>query len=109
VSSKETKPGVFVGNYLVELTEYTCLISIINTTEESVEITALVTVEKPRVSNSASILALQKAKSESYKFIQKRKENLRKQLRLEHLNREKKAVEEICENFCDIFHFKKIP
>jgi len=43
---------------------------------------------------------MQKAKSENYESIQERKENLRKQLRLEHLNREeKKAVEEICEDF----------
>jgi len=47
VSSEETKSGVFIGNCLVELTKYTCPISIINTTEESVEITTLlVTVDK---------------------------------------------------------------
>jgi len=51
---------------------------------------------------------LQQAKSKNYESIQKRKENLRKQLRLEHLNREeKKAIEEVCENFCDIFHLEQ--
>jgi len=60
------------------------------------------------VNNRASILALQEAKSEHYESIKERKENLRKQLRLEHLNREeKKAIEEICENFCDIFHLQQ--
>jgi len=33
VSSKETKPGIFIGNCLVEPEDYTCPISIINTTE----------------------------------------------------------------------------
>jgi len=109
VSSEETKPGVFIGSYLVEPEEYTCPISIINTTEEFVEITTpFVTVNKLQTSDRASILALQQAKSENYESIQKRKENLRKQLRLEHLNREeKKAIEEICENFCNMFHLEQ--
>jgi len=82
---------------VVEPEEYTCPISIINTTKESVEITTpLVTVDEIRVSNRASILALQKAKSENYESIQERKENLRQQLRLEHSNKEeKRAVEKI--------------
>jgi len=66
-SSEETKPGVFIGSCLVEPEEYTCPVSVINTTKESVEITTpLVTVDKLRVSNRASILVLQKAKSDSY-------------------------------------------
>jgi len=36
---EETEPEVFIDNCLVEPEEYTCPISIINTTEESVEIT----------------------------------------------------------------------
>jgi len=51
---------------------------------------------------------LRETKNENYESIQERKENLRKQLRVEHLNREeKKAVEEICEDFCDIFHLEQ--
>jgi len=109
VSSEKTKPGVFIGSCLVEPEEYTCPISVINTTEESVEITTpLVTVDELQTSDHASILALQQAKSENYESIQKRKENLRKQLRLEHLNRkEKKIIEEVYENFCDIFHLEQ--
>jgi len=54
VSSAETKPGIFIGNCLVEPEEYTCPISIINTTEESVEITTpLVTIDEIRVSDRA--------------------------------------------------------
>jgi len=112
VSSEEIKPEVvFIDNYL-ELNEYTYSISIINTTKEFVEITTpLVTVDKIRVRNCASILALQKVKNESYESIERKDEkrkNLRKQLCLEHLNKEeKKIIEEICEDFCNIFHFKK--
>jgi len=77
VSSKKTKPGVFIGSCLVELEEYTCPISVINTTEESVEITTpLVTIDELRVSNRVSILALQQAKSENYESIQKRKKKI---------------------------------
>jgi len=109
VSSQEAKPGVFIGSCLVEPEEYTCPISIINTTEESVEITTpLVTVDELHVNDRASILALHQAKNENYEAMQERKEKVRKQLRLEHLNREeKKAIEEICENFCDIFHLEQ--
>jgi len=65
VNSEETKSGVFIGSCLVEPEEYTCPITISNTTEESVEITTpLVTVDEIRVSNRASILALQKALQE---------------------------------------------
>jgi len=109
VSSQETKPGVFIGGCLVEPEGYTCPISVINTTEESVEMTTpLVTVDELRGNDRASILTLQQAKSENYEPMQERKEKLRKQLRLEHLNREeKKAIEDICENFCDIFHLEQ--
>jgi len=108
VSSEETKPGIFIGSCLVEPEEYSCPISIMNTTEEFVEIaTPFVTIDEIRVNSRASILALQEAKSEHYESIRERKANLRKQLRLEHLNKkEKKAVEEICEDFCDIFQLE---
>jgi len=76
ISSEETKSGIFIGSCLVEPEEYTCPISVINTTEESVEITtSLVTVLQPYVidelqtSKRASILALQQAKSENYELI----------------------------------------
>jgi len=77
--------------------------------EESVEFTTpVVTIDELRMSDRTSILALQQAKSENYESIQERKKNLRKQLRLEHLNREeKRAIEEICEDFCDIFHLEQ--
>jgi len=69
VSSEETKPGVFIGSCLVEPEEYSCPISIINTTEESVEIATLfVTIDEIRVNNRTSILALQEAKSEHYQY-----------------------------------------
>jgi len=60
------------------------------------------------VNDRANILTLQQAKSENYASTQERKEKLRKQLRLEHLNKEEKqAIEEICESFCDIFHLEQ--
>jgi len=47
VNSEETKSGVFIGNYLVEPTEYMYPISIINTMVESAKITTpLVTIDE---------------------------------------------------------------
>jgi len=45
--------------------------------------------------------------SDNAESIQARRERLNNQLRLEHLNNEKrKAIKKICEDFCDIFHLE---
>jgi len=73
VNSQETRPGVFIGCCLVEPEEYTCPISVINTTEEPVEITTpLVTLSEMRVSDCASVVTLQA--SDNAESIQTRKE-----------------------------------
>jgi len=47
IKSEEAKPGIFIGTCLVKPEEYACPVSIINTTEESVEITTpLVTLSE---------------------------------------------------------------
>jgi len=52
-----------------------------------------------------SVLTLET--SDNAESIQARRERLNKQLRLEHLNNEeKKAIEEIYDDFCDIFHLE---
>jgi len=81
-------------------------VSIINTTEEPVEITTpLVTLSEIQVSDRASVLTLQA--SDNAESIQARRARLDNQLRLEHLNNEeRRAIKEICEDFCDIFHLE---
>jgi len=76
------------------------------TTEEPVEITtSLVTLSEIQVSDRMSVLTLQT--SDNAESIQTRRKHLNKQLYLEHLNNEeKKAIEVICEDFCDIFHLE---
>jgi len=60
VKSEEVKLGIFIGTCLVKPEKYTCPVSIINTTEESVEITTpLVTLSEIQVSDRASVLTLQ--------------------------------------------------
>jgi len=83
-------------------------VSIINTTEEPVEITTLlVTLSEIQVSDRASVLTLQASESIQAESIQARRERLNNQLCLEHLNNEeRRAIKEICEDFCDIFHLK---
>jgi len=106
IKSEETKPGIFIGNCLVKPEEYACPVSIINITEEPIEIiTPLVTLSEIQVRNRMSVFTLQT--SDNAESIQARRECLNKQLRLEHLNNEeKKAIEEFCEDFCDIFHLE---
>jgi len=107
VNSEETKPGVFIGSCLVEPEEYTCPIRIINTTEESVEITtSLVTVDELQCVTAQAYSHCNKPRAR----ITNRYKNEKKIYAnsLEHLNREeKKAVEEICEDFCDILHLEQ--
>jgi len=52
-----------------------------------------------------SVLTLQT--SNNAESIQTRRERLNKQHRIEHMNnKEKKAIEEICKDFCDMFHLE---
>jgi len=105
VKSEETKPKIFIDSCLVKPEEYACPVSIINTTEELVEITtSLVTLSEIQVSDRTNVLTLQSDNAES---IQARRERLNNQLSLEHLNNEeKKAIEGICKDFCDIFYLE---
>jgi len=78
VKSEEAKPGILIGTCLVKPEEYACPVSIINTTEEPVEITTpLVTLSDIRVSDRASsqtVLTLQA--SDNAESIQVRREHL---------------------------------
>jgi len=69
----------------MEPEEYACPVSIINTTEESIEITTqLVTLSEIQVSDCMSVLTLQTSDTNTKKTS--------KQLRLEHLNNEEKKI-----------------
>jgi len=62
-----------------------------------------------QVSDRISVFTLQMSDNvESIARSTKRiRKHLNKQLRLEHINnKEKKAIEKICEDFCDIFHLE---
>jgi len=106
IKSEEARPGIFIGNCLAP-DEYTCSITMLNTTGENVEIiTLLVIIEELWASDRENIHTLQKTVNES--GILPRHERVRKQIRIEHLNKEeKKTIEQICENFNDIFHLER--
>jgi len=99
IKSEETKPGIFIDNCLVEPEEYACPVSIINTTEEPVEITTLVTLSEIQVSDHMSVLTLQT--SDNAESIHTRRERLNKQLRIEHLREEGCVIR----NFLTFFFF----
>jgi len=110
INSEEIMPGVFIGNCLVKPEEGTCPISVINTTEEQVAIsTPLVSIEEipETVLDNADKPLLQMTQCEDKKPPQVRKEQLKNLIRTEHLNEEeKKALEQICEEFCDTFYLE---
>jgi len=91
IKSEETKPEIFIGTCLMKPEEYACPMSIINTTEEPVEITTpLVTLSEIQVSDRMSVFTLKT--SDNAESIQTRRERLNNQLRLEHLNNEEKKA-----------------
>jgi len=80
ISAEESMPGIFIGNCLVEPKENTCLISIMNTTDELVEITSpCVTLEEI---NESSAVKTHKLNSVTNKVanLQMRKERVQNQL-----------------------------
>lgn len=99
VQSEETIPRVFIGNCLVDLEDYICTISVMNTNKESVEIvTPYVSVKELQASIRADVLTLQAAE---------KKELLLKKSQTAHLNiKERKTLEHICEEYCEIFHLE---
>lgn len=109
VYATEIKPGIFIGNCLVEPKNNKCLISIMNTTEKQIEIEApVIEIEKIEVGKEAAILTARTAVSN--KIPLSRTQQLREALRLDHLNdEERKMVLQICEEYSDAFHLKGEP
>jgi len=83
---------------------------VINTTEEQVAIpTPLVSIEEisETVPDNADKPVLHMVQREDKKPPQAHKEQLKNLIRTEHLNEEeKKALEPICDEFCDIFYLE---
>jgi len=80
----------------------------INTTEEQIP-TPLVSIEEipETVPDNAEKPVLHMTQREDKKPPQARKEQLKNLIRTEHLNEEKrKALERICEEFCDTFYLE---
>ena len=71
-------------------------------------ITPLVTIEELRASDRENVHTLQKTGNESGTLALPRHARIRTQIRTEHLNKEeKKTIEQICENFNDIFLLRR--
>ena len=104
VKSGEPAPGVFIGHCLVKPIEFKCPVSILNVTDKPVEIVAPhVTLEDLSANDTADILTLRAA--DEHETVTERQKKLREQVQLDHLNaEERKAVEQICDDFCDVFY-----
>ena len=67
IRAEETAPGIYIGRCLVEPKNYICPISVINTTDETVEIrTPRVTVEDISEDNPHEIYTIQTEKTRKY-------------------------------------------
>ncbi|KAL6253635.1 hypothetical protein P5V15_015450 [Pogonomyrmex californicus] len=102
IRQEQPKPEVFIGCCLVDPKEFTRPIGIINTTEKSIEIsTSIVNLEEIKTQNTEM---LNTVKKDTETIGERRK---REQLRTDHLNiKEKETLEQICNDYCDIFHLE---
>ena len=109
VHAEEHVPGVYIGNCLVEAKDYTCPISMINTTDKEICIPPpRVKIEKVEDDNSTEMYAIQTEKN--IKSKASRKERIWQLLRTQHLNSEEDlAIKRICEEYCDTFHLEGEP
>src|SRR5436190_6435734 len=63
IQAEEHLPGVYIGNYLVESKDFSCPISMINTTDKEIEIpTPHVKIEKVTSENTAQMYTIQPQK-----------------------------------------------
>ncbi|KAM0735323.1 Retrovirus-related Pol polyprotein from transposon 17.6 [Formica fusca] len=104
IRAEETLPGVFIGYCLVKPEEFSCPISVINTTEEYIKLpTPCVTVEE--IKNTAAQICITQVQQEATTLS--RREQIKNVLRVQHLNQEEvKTLLEICEGFSDIFYIE---
>jgi hypothetical protein len=91
IKPEEVKPRILIGGCLVELNEFTCPASILNTTENEIEIQApqVIIEEVTREITTESAINNIKEKHESTTAIS-RNERIKNLLRIYHLNEEKK-------------------
>ncbi|CAL1681033.1 unnamed protein product [Lasius platythorax] len=67
IQAEETAPGIYIGRCLVKPQNYSCPISVINTTDETIEIrTPLVKIEDLDAKNPHAIYTIQPEKTRNY-------------------------------------------
>jgi hypothetical protein len=67
IRAEETAPGIYIGRCLVEPKNFSCPISVINTTDETIEIrTPLVKIEDLDADNPHAIYMIQPEKTRNY-------------------------------------------
>lgn len=107
IAATELQPGVFVGNSnFVKVINNTCVVSVINITEEAKKIVAphLKLEEVPKEETDEACLLINTKLLESPLARNKKLENT---LQTEYLNaEEKQEIKKICEDFSDIFYLE---
>jgi len=105
---EETAPGILIKSCLVELKNFECPVSILNTTESEIEITVShVILDEIDTTDYEDAQVMAMRDSPKTEIPQSREERIRDLLRTEHLNaEEKRALSSICEEFSDIFYLE---
>ncbi|XP_070169655.1 uncharacterized protein [Polyergus mexicanus] len=108
IKAEETIPGIFIGNCLIEPTNYLCAVSIINTTDNTIEmLMPQVNIEEIKRGETEEINIIRTLNKEE---VIPRSEKILRLLHTQHLNKEeKKTIMEICQDFSDVMHIEGEP
>jgi hypothetical protein len=102
---EETMPGVYLGEGIVISHEFTGVVSIIDTTEEPVEIkTPHAILDTIEGDDAETVNTTYRKENEDEPSLKTGQEELRRLPRTKHLNREERTASmEICDGFCEKF------
>ncbi|KAK2577590.1 hypothetical protein KPH14_000907 [Odynerus spinipes] len=109
VEKREIEPGVYIADCLTKAEGGECVISIMNTTENEVELTGIsVEVKDPAIPLKKQTAGEVRMKLNTLRSSGiERMRKLRDSIRTEHLNQEEKqAIWEICGKYNDLFYLE---
>ena len=106
VDKQEIYPGVYVASSLSQVNRNKAIVSILNSTEEAMEIRDL-TLTATKWSEQVSVRKINSQIHDNNENVLSRKKRVRELIRTDHMaESNKKSILEICEDFHDIFYLE---
>ncbi|PNF43271.1 hypothetical protein B7P43_G00916 [Cryptotermes secundus] len=106
VDKQEIYPGVYVASSLSQVNRNKAIVSILNSTEEAMEIRDL-TLTATKWSEQISVRKINSQIHDNNESVLSRKKRVRELIRTDHMaESNKKSILEICEDFHDIFYLE---